>query len=208
MTASETITDFHRLYYQTGTWAYSTNWMGVPVYKCPLDMWVYQDIIYAVKPDLIIETGTAHGGSALFMAHILDLIGQGLVLTIDTLANEKRPQHSRIVYLQGSSIEQVILDAVTVYAKAAKKIMVILDSDHTKDHVLKEMNAYWSYVTQGSYLIVEDTNVNGHPIEWNLGPGPMEAIHEFIASNHHFLVDYTCERYLMTCNSNGYLRRS
>ena len=208
MTDREVIAAFHTLYYQSGIWANGTNWMNVPVYKCPLDLWVYQDILAETKPDLIIETGTAHGGSALFLAHILDLLGNGRVVTIDLLADDQRPKHDRISYVQGSSVEPAVLATIATHAKDAKKIMVILDSDHTRDHVLKELNAYWPYVSPGAYLIVEDTNVNGHPIPWSLGPGPTEAVQEFLATNHHFLVDYTREKFLMTQNPGGYLRRA
>jgi len=208
MTDREIIASFHKLYYHTGTWAKGTDWMGVPVYKCPLDLWVYQDIIYEVQPDLVIETGTAHGGSALFMAHLFDILRKGVVATVDLLVDEKRPIHDRIIYLQGSSVDPSMLGTMATYAKTAKKVMVILDSDHQRDHVLKELNAYWSFVTPGSYLIVEDTNVNGHPIEWSLGPGPTEAVQEFLSTNHQFMVDNTREKFLLTQNPGGYLRRS
>jgi cephalosporin hydroxylase len=177
------------------------------VQKCPLDLWVYQEIIYEVQPDLIIETGTCYGGSALFFANMLDLLGKGNVITIDINKENDLPKHDRITYLNGSSIDSDILRHIWAAVKN-KRVLVNLDSDHTKDYVLKEMTCYAPFVTPGSYMIVEDTNVNGHPVCENHGPGPFEAVEEFLKNNHEFMTDYTREKFMITQNPNGFLRRA
>ena len=207
MSDREVVESFHKLFFNSGLWANGTNWMGIAACKCPFDMWIYQEIMHELRPDLIIETGTYHGGSALFMAHICDLLGQGMVVTIDSVAYDVHPEHARIAYLKGMSTDQGILTQVKSMAEACKTVMVILDSDHTKANVLAELNAYAPLVTPGSYLIVEDTNVNGHPIPWSLGPGPAEAIDEFLPKHPEFEVDRSCEKFMVTYNPGGYLKR-
>ena len=157
--------------------------------KCPLDLWSYQEILHEVRPELIIETGTYQGGSALFLASICDLLGEGEVLTIDVDRREGRPRHPRITYLTGSSTSNAILRQVRRRAKGASRVLVILDSGHAKDHVLAELDAYAPLVTPGSYLIVEDTNLNGHPVDSDHGPGPAEAVAEFLEGNDAFVRD-------------------
>ncbi|TMD41407.1 MAG: cephalosporin hydroxylase [Chloroflexi bacterium] len=202
---------FHRLYYDEkpkgGTWG-ATFWMGTPVQKCPLDLWIYQEIIDGLRPDLIIETGTADGGSAHFMANICDLVGKGRIVTIDILAGERRPAHPRITYLLGSSTSPSIADRVRGLARGAGTVLVILDSDHSKNHVLDELALYSDLVSPGSYLIVEDTNVNGHPVNLNHGPGPMEAIDVFMQKDQRFRVDRSREKFLLTFNPRGFLLRN
>jgi cephalosporin hydroxylase len=199
---------FHELYYDSRdtTWK-DTRWRGVRAQKCPLDLWVYQEILHEVQPDLIVETGTAEGGSALFLASMLDLLGRGEVITIDVLERPDYPRHPRITYLHGSSTDPTIVGHVSDLVGDEDKVVVILDSDHTKDHVLAEMKAYGPLVTKGSYLIVEDTNINGHPVLPDFGPGPWEAVEEFLQGNDQFQVDRSREKLLMTFNPMGYLRR-
>lgn len=197
---------FHRLYYTNAaqTWR-TTQWFGHAALKCPLDMWVYQELIYRQRPDLIIETGTHSGGSAHFMATICDAIGHGSIVTIDTDQRPRRPEHPRITYVHGSSVAPQVLEQVA--RRASGRVMVILDSDHRRDHVLAELEAYSPFVDEGSYLIVEDTNVNGHPAARSHGPGPMEALDDFLPRHPEFRVDQDCERLLMTFNPRGYLVR-
>jgi cephalosporin hydroxylase len=199
---------FHELYYDSRdtTWK-DTRWRGVRAQKCPLDLWVYQEILHEVQPDLIVETGTAEGGSALFLASILDLLGRGEVITIDLLLRSDFPRHPRITYLNGSSTDPMIVGHVSDLVGEDDSVLVILDSDHTKDHVLAEMRAYGPLVTKGSYMIVEDTNINGHPVLPDFGPGPWEAVEEFLQGNDQFQVDRSREKLLMTFNPMGYLRR-
>jgi cephalosporin hydroxylase len=204
-----TVDAFHRLYYETSerTWT-KTYWMGTPVQKCPLDLWIYQEILYELRPDLIVECGTAQGGSALFMADICDLLDHGQVITIDITARPDRPSHSRISYLTGSSTAAEILREVRDRAAAMKSILVVLDSDHRRDHVLDELRGYRHIVTPGSYLIVEDTNINGHPVSLDFGPGPMEAVEAFLREAPEYSVDNDREKFYMTYNPRGFLRRA
>jgi cephalosporin hydroxylase len=184
--------------------------MGKHVFKCPLDLWVYQEIIFEIKPDLIIESGTYHGGSAFFFAHILDIIGKGEVVTIDVDRMPDMPVHDRIKYLEGSSISDEVVAKISESAEGKKNVMVFLDSDHKKEHVIQELNMYHKFVTPGSYLIVEDSNLNGHPIYtgFGVGPGPMEAIEEFLPSHPEFEIDKSREKFLLTFNPNGFLKKS
>ncbi len=202
------VDQFHWLYYNSPETWLTTSWMGIPTQKCPLDMWIYQEIIFKTKPDLLIETGTAYGGSALFFATFMDTIGHGHVATVDVLDVPDRPQHPRITYLLGSSTSEESIESIRQMAENADSIMVILDSDHSRDHVAKELRLYCDLVTPGNYLVVEDSNVNGHPVNRTHGPGPMEALGEFLATNSDFSIDSYQERYMMTFNPKGYLKRA
>jgi len=201
---------FHRLYYYTPspirTW-HKTYWLGAPMLKCPFDLWVYQEIIYELKPDVIIESGTGKGASALFFASICDLIGKGRVVTIDVEENAERSKHERITYLIGSSTSEAILTKVRTLIGEHDQVLVVLDSDHSMQHVLKEIELYSELVTQGSYLIVEDTNINGHPVSPEFGPGPMEAVQAFLKENNEFAVDREREKFFLSFNPNGYLKK-
>jgi len=205
---AEIIRACHQLYYarKEQTWG-NTYWLGVPVQKCPLDLWIYQEIIYETRPDLIIECGTASGGSALYLASICELLGCGQVITIDINPQPDRPPHPRITYLTGSSTSPEIIEQVRALAAGATRVMVVLDSDHHKDHVLQELRIYSTLVTVGCYLIVEDTNLNGHPVAPDFGPGPWEAVEEFLGENHDFEIDKSREKFMLTANENGYLKR-
>jgi len=164
-------------------------------------------LLHAIRPQFILETGTAFGGTALYLANLCDLLGGGQVVTIDTVARPKVPQHARISYLSGSSADPAIVREVHQRAAAKSPVMVILDSDHHRDHVLAELRAYHDLVTPGSYLIVEDTNVNGRPILPGFGPGPLEAIDAFLCENRDFEIDRSCEKFLMTWCPLGFLRK-
>jgi cephalosporin hydroxylase len=208
---TKTTDRFHRLYFdahlQGKTWA-DTRWLGVPLAKCPLDLWIYQEIVAEVCPELVVETGTFEGGSALFFASLFDLVGNGRVVTVDIEPREGRPTHERITYLTGSSTAPEIVDQVRAEVARASSVMVVLDSDHRCDHVLAELHAYGDFVTPGSYLVVEDTNVNGHPVAPEFGPGPTEALERFLATDDRFTVDRSREKLLLTFNPGGFLRRT
>jgi cephalosporin hydroxylase len=200
------VNDFHRLYYSDGTSWQETWWLGTRTLKCPLDLWMYQEIVYRTRPDVILETGTAHGGSALFLASVFDQIGSGEVVTADIDNAQERRDHHRITYLTGSSVDARVLEAMCT-AASGRRTMVILDSDHSAAHVAAELACYAPLVTEGCYLIVEDTNVNGHPVLPNFGPGPAEALQDFLAREDRFEVDTACEKHRLTLNPGGYLRR-
>lgn len=207
---TDVIDRFHDLYYRR--WADGggdtkwLSWFGFKVVKCPLDLWIYQELLVRMRPDLVIETGTYFGGGALFIATIMDLIGHGRVISIDNEPRPGLPEHARLSYWTGSSVDD---DIVTEARKVAGvgRTMVVLDSDHSADHVLREIRSYKDLVHVGDYLIVEDTNVNGHPTLPEFGPGPMEAVDTFLAETDEFVSDRRCERFLMTLNPKGYLKR-
>ena len=206
---TRTVRRFHRLYYRSSwqTWK-NTRWLSVTAYKAPLDLWIYQELIVSLRPQLVVETGTAAGGSALFLATVLDAVGAGEVLSIDVEARAGRPAHDRVTYLTGSSTAPEVLAVVAERARGKAPIMVILDSDHRRDHVLAELHAYAELVTPGSYLVVEDTNLNGHPVLSSFGPGPMEAVHEFLGDRDDFKREAGQEKFFLTFNPNGFLRRT
>jgi cephalosporin hydroxylase len=202
----QVIDAFHQLYYDSRVWG-QTRWMGVNCLKTPLDLWVYQEIVWETRPDLIVETGTADGGSALYLAHILDLVDHGRVVSID-LQERERPHHLRITYMQGrSSVDSGVLGDVAAIARSSNRTMVILDSDHSKLHVLAELRAYSAFVSVGQYLVVEDTNVNGHPAYPDFGEGPWEAVGEFLQGQKAFEIDPAREKFFLTINPNGFLKR-
>ena len=137
----------------------------------------------------------------------MDLIGHGRIITIDIEARQNRPQHPRITYLLGSSTSDEIFRQVKALIPPDATVMVVLDSDHSRDHVLRELRRFHPLVSAGQYLVVEDTNVNGHPVFPEHGPGPMEALDIFLAENNDFEIDPSREKYLITFNPRGYLRK-
>jgi cephalosporin hydroxylase len=202
----DVIAEFHKLYYgaKMRTWT-NTFWLGHRARKCPLDLWVYQEIIVETQPDVIVETGTAAGGSALFLASVCDLVGSGRVLTIDITELPDRPQHERIQYFNGSSTDPGIVEAVRAKIPSDGRVMAVLDSDHHEAHVLRELQTYAPLVTSGNYVIVEDSNLG--LVRPDFGPGPMEAINQFLSETDAFEVDREREKFFMTFNPRGYLRK-
>ncbi len=197
--------------YDSRIWV-TTRWLGVPTAQNPNDAWIHQEIITQVKPDFIVEAGTWNGGSAALWATILQQVNpDGRVITIDikdqaSAAKELPIVKDKVEFLLGSSVDPAIVAEVTKRVKG-KKVLVVLDSDHGKNHVLSEMNAYAPLVSQDSYLIVQDTNINGNPVLEKFGPGPMEAVNEFLATNDQFRPDREAERLMFTMHPNGYLKR-
>lgn len=207
----QTVVDaFHDLYYNgargRGHLHLDTWWMGVLCQKCPLDLWIYQEILFEQRPDLIVETGTHSGGSTLYLAHLCDLLGHGRVVSID-IESRPRPAHPRIRYVLGSSGDPVTIDAALADRVPGENVMVILDSDHSERHVARELELLAPLVRPGGYLIVEDTNINGHPTYPEFGPGPYEAVEKFLAANPAFEIDAAREKFMMTFNPRGYLKR-
>src|SRR5262249_9212098 len=138
---------------------------------------------------------------------LCDYLKRGKIVTIDIFKQENRPTHSRIGYIQGSSVSDETLRRVKEAIKPDDKVLVILDSDHKKDHVLREMVLYGPLVSIGSYLIVEDGNLNNNPVAPEQGPGPMEAIQEFLKTDTQFEIDRNREKFFMTFNPSGYLKK-
>jgi len=200
------IDEFHKLFYDSQTYN-KVYWLGASASKCPFDLFIYQEILYDIKPDIIIECGTAQGGTTYFLATVCDLIGKGKIISMDIEDNPKKPIHKRIKYITGSSTDEGVFNLIKSSIKPSDIVLVILDSAHNKEHVLKELNMYNSLVTKGSYLIVEDSNLNGNPIFPTYGPGPKEAIDEFMKENNDFAADKEKEKFFLTFNPNGYLKK-
>lgn len=182
------------------------RWLGYPMQKNPMDLMVYQNLLYDLHPDLLVETGTWHGGSALYYATIMDGYNHGIIITIDPWHWPNRPQHDRIQYCLGSSIDADIVRLIKTYADQCLRTMVVLDSDHTMAHVLKELDIYAPMVTPGQYLVVEDSNIHNHPIRPDLPAGPFEAIHEWLPAHPEFVIDKNVEPIVSNC-PDGWLRR-
>jgi cephalosporin hydroxylase len=204
VTDEHIVDEFHKLYYNRQVWL-DTHWLGIPVLKTPLDLWQLQEILVETQPDLIIETGSYHGGSALFMASVCDLIGSGRIISID-LEEVSRRAHPRVTWYCGSSVAADTIQDVTQQADR-RRTMVVLDSDHQRDHVMAELDAYAPLMTAGCYLLVEDTNVNGRPVALEHGPGPAEALAKWLPDHPEFERDGRRERFLLTFNPGGWLRR-
>jgi len=183
----------------------TVTWLGHPIWQNILDLWTIQETIAAVMPSLLIETGTNRGGSSLFFANLFDLMGHGEVITIDVQKLHSL-SHPRITYLIGSSTAPEIADVVRQRAAAASgPVMVILDSDHARDHVRRELEYYAPLVTPGSYCLVQDGLID---VLRHSEPGPLPAIEDFLKSNDAFEVDNArCERFLITHHPKGWLRR-
>ncbi len=214
----QVVQDYHMAFYFSQVWQ-TLTWMGHPIMKCPLDLWVYQEIIHECKPNVIIETGTFMGGSAVFLANMLQCAGifQGRVISVD-VKSEQTPVSKMITYCTGDSISPKTLGQIEMNLLALnttcdeKRVMVILDSDHHKSHVLREMEIYGELVTPGQYMIIEDGNLNGHPLPIPMETGgPFEAVVEYLGSNNNknngFTMDNTRCKFGMTFNPNGYLKK-
>ena len=203
-------------------YSYNFTWLGRPIIQYPQDIIATQEIIWQVKPDLIIETGIAHGGSLIFSASLLELLaGDGQVLGIDIdirehnkVEIEKHPMYKRITMIEGSSIDEKIAKQVYDFAKDKKRVMVFLDSMHTHDHVLKELELYSTLVRKGSYLVVFDTIIEDMPEDffperpWGKGNNPKTAVWEFLKTNDRFEIDKEIEnKLLITVAPDGWLKR-
>ena len=204
-------------------YSYNFTWMGRPIIQYPQDIVALQELIWEVKPDLIIETGIAHGGSLIFSASMLQLLGNdGHVLGIDIdirehnrIEIEKHPMDSRITMINGSSIDPEIITRVYKFAEGKSKVLIILDSNHTHEHVLGELNAYAPLVSRESYLVVFDTIIedfsNDYSWEersWGVGNNPKTAVREFLKSTDKFIIDKSINnKLLISVAPDGYLKR-
>jgi cephalosporin hydroxylase len=203
-------------------YTYNYSWLGRPVIKYPTDLMLLQEIIWDIKPDLIVETGIAHGGSIIFSASMMELLGgDGMVVAVDIDIRqhnrkeiEKHPLFKRITMLEGSSTDPIIVQKIREYASEKKCVMVSLDSLHTHDHVLQELRLYSPLVTVGSYLILPDTLIEFFPKgyysdrPWDVGNNTMTALREFLKETDAFIQDKEREGKLcITEGIDGYLKR-
>ena len=194
------------LYFKYGSYE-KTKWMGLQAAKCPMDMWVYQELMHKMNTDLLIETGTLMGGSALFFAHMFDILGHGKVVTVDLVKQENLPKHPRIHYINGSSTDQLVLNKIRGFSDQANSTMVILDSDHKADYKLKELNAYGEFVTAGNYMVAEDSAFDYYPAWPEYGPGPATAVRDFMKTTQEFEVDRQQEKHLITFAPMAFLQK-
>tara|TARA_Y100000590_G_scaffold333492_1_gene379365 strand:+ start:8472 stop:9203 length:732 start_codon:yes stop_codon:yes gene_type:complete len=199
---------------------YHFTWLGRPIIQYPQDILIIQELIWKIKPDLVIETGIARGGSLIFTASILELIGKGNVIGIDVDIRkhnreeiEKHPMFKRIKMIEGSSIDKKIVKKIFKLAERKKKILVLLDSSHTHSHVLEELKSYSPLVKKGSYVVVFDTVLEDMPKNsfpnrpWDKGDNPKTAVKEFVKKSNRFKIDVDIERKLMiTSNPSGFLK--
>lgn len=202
--------DYSILYFGDGQIIPPNAWMGQPAWKSPLDMWIYQEIAFDVKPKLVIETGTHKGGSAVFWRDMMRLAsGGGHVVSVDVQDwGVTLPLDPEFTWLRGDSTSWQIVEKIHELAYATDgPVLVNLDSLHDAEHVFREMELYHDIVTPGSYMIVEDGNINGHPTHIDFGPGPYEACQRFLPDHPEFEIDSRRERLWVTANPGGYLRR-
>ena len=204
-------------------YSYNFSWMGRPIIQYPQDMIAMQEIIWNLKPDLIIETGVAHGGSLIYYASLLELIGNGKVLGIDIdirdhnkIAIENHPMYKRIDMIQGSSIDPCIVEVVKQHTIGKDTVLVVLDSNHTHEHVLAELEMYSPFVSLNSYVVVYDTIVEKLPGNylpglvrpWGIGDNPLTAVNSFLESNPQFEIDTTINnKLLISVAPDGYLKK-
>ncbi len=202
-------------------YSYNFSWLGRPIIQFPQDIIAMQELIWQVKPELIIETGVAHGGSLVFYASMLHLLGKdGIVVGIDIDIRghnrceiESHPFYPRIRLIEGDSTATPVADQVREMAKGKAPVLVVLDSNHTHQHVLHELNLYAPLVTRGSYLVVFDTIIEDFPADyfhdrpWNKGNNPKTAVTEFLLANKRFVLDRSIESKLqITVAPSGYLK--
>lgn len=204
-------------------YSYHFTWLGLPIIQFPQDIIALQEIIWEVKPDLIIETGIARGGSLIFSASMLEMINEdGHILGIDIdirkenrLAIENHPLNKRITMLEGSSVDKDIAEKVYKVAQNKKKILIVLDSNHTHEHVKKELDLYANLVSIGSYCVVFDTIIEDMPKKWDwgsrtwgVGNNPKTAVFKFLKSNDNFEIDKSIDnKLLISVAPDGYLKR-
>jgi len=202
-------------------WSYQWSWLGLPVIQIPPDIVALQEVIWETRPQLVIETGIARGGSLVLYASILELLGEGEVLGIDVdirghnrEAIETHPLARRIGMIEGSSLDEAVLAEARQAAAAVERVMVVLDSDHRHEHVLAELRAYADLVSVGQFLVVADTFVENIPVQehrrrtWGPGNNPATALSAWLDEADGFEPDpFVNAKLLLTASPGGYLRR-
>jgi cephalosporin hydroxylase len=186
---------------------YNTTYFGVPALQNPLDFWVYQELLWELQPDVVVEIGTRYGGTALALAHLCDARGRGRVVSVDVALEGVPPivrEHPRITLLEGDAV--AMRDAIAGMIAPDDTVLVIEDSSHEYEQTLGVLRAFSGLVTAGSYLIVEDS-ICHHGLEFGPSPGPWEAVEEFLRETADFVSDRSRESFLVTFNPNGFLRR-
>lgn len=199
--------------------SYEIDWLGVPIIQTAEDIILLQELIFKIQPDVIIESGIAHGGGMIFEASLLELLGKGKVIGIDIEIREhnrkvieSHPLSKRIELIQGSSIATETLYEVRRRIPMGSTVIVCLDSDHTKPHVLHELELYQQFVNLGSYIVVFDTISSelakrGAAKEIYINNGPSEAVAEFLQRNNNFQIDTHFNKLYSSHSQNGYLKR-
>ncbi|MGD0920924.1 MAG: CmcI family methyltransferase [Terriglobia bacterium] len=194
--------------YHTGILFDKVTWMGLPAWKNVLDAWVYQEIVHEVRPEIIIEIGNAQGGSTLYLANLLDLVGRGDVIAVDIDHSQFQAHHPRITTVTGDSLAPETLARVEALARG-RQGLVIHDGDHSREHVLADLRAYAEFVQVGGYFIVEDTVIDLFRAGDGLGSvnGPLGAVEQFVRDDPRFQIDTGREAFVLTFNPRGYLKR-
>lgn len=198
---------------------YEIDWLGVPVIQTPEELILMQELIFSIRPDFIVETGVAHGGSLIYYASLLELLNHGKVIGVDTDIRkhnrkviESHPMFKRIELIEGDSVSDVIINEVRKIIPKNSKVVVCLDSDHTKKHVLRELELYREFVNPGSYIIVFDTITSklaelGICDKKYINNSPKEAIEDFLKNADDFQIDENYNKLYITYNPNGFLRK-
>jgi cephalosporin hydroxylase len=184
-----------------------SRYFGIPTLKHPYDFWVYQEIITEKRPDVLLEIGNFHGGSALALAHLCDHLGHGRIIAVDIDHSAIAPlarAHPRITFITGDAV--AVASSVKKMIDPDETVLVIEDSAHTFDHTLKVLNAYSDLIKPGYYFIVED-GICWHGLDVGPSPGPYEAIEQFVRDNPAFQIDHGREDFVITWNPKGYLKR-
>ena len=204
---------FHYIWWQSkDTWP-RNKFLGYEILQCPFDLQIYQELIFASKPEFILQTGICGGGSIVYFSSILDIMGASndikvIGVDIELSKEAKTIKNNRVILFEGSSTSDEVVSKIKDYTQG-KKGIIILDSDHSETHVSKELSIYKDFVQKGCYLVVEDTNLNGNPVQPNFGPGPYEAVKKFLLENKDFRQDNQLwKRNLFSFHQYGWLVRA